>query len=428
MENVTENAVKDIPREYVEMAFVKETATGRGRNEFFIMENLKNGMMKTIQGRIGITIGRYKPKTTLFPMEDWDSIYQSKIDKGYMPIKTKKMDKIEVTKGQSSEAAAYAPIEDARVQQFVNDLLSFAKQIFDTSYTVKVDDISDEMIALGKKTLESLVAEYEQMSVAEFNNKLRLLYTAIPRRMDKLARHLARHKQDFEAILSDEQDLFDIMISQVRENHQEFKPQNTILDANHMDMRPVTEEEEKYLKNILGHNADKFLEAYRVCNHETDKALAEFAAENDLTMENGIKHLFHGTKHENVWSILTTGIKNRPPKDVIITGKAYGYGSYFAPDAIKSLGYTSRIGAKWANGGQDYGLLLVCKVAVGKEGTYYEGDRGIDSGLCWEKLKQIKPDALCTWAKSRYSGFRMDEVIVYQDCQDSVDYVIKVAA
>ena len=144
--------------------------------------------------------------------------------------------------------------------------------------------------------------------------------------------------------------------------------------------------------------------------------------------ENGIKYLFHGTKHENVWSILTTGIKNRPPKDTVLTGKAYGYGSYFAPDAIKSLGYTSRVGAKWTSGGQSYGLLLVCKVAVGKDGTYYDGHLGLDSGLCWEKLKSIAPDALCTWAESRYSGFMMDEVIVYQDCQDSVEYVIKVSA
>lgn len=193
-------------------------------------------------------------------------------------------------------------------------------------------------------------------------------------------------------------------------------------------MRPVTDEEEAYLKQILTGNAGKYLEAFKVCNHETEHALEEFAKANDLTMENGIKHLFHGTKHENVWSILTTGIKNRPPKDTAITGKAYGYGSYFAPDAIKSLGYTSRVGAKWTSGGQSYGLLLVCKVAVGKDGTYYDGHLGLDRGLCWEKLKSIAPDALCTWAESRYSGFMMDEVIVYQDCQDSVEYVIKVSA
>lgn len=47
MEDLLKNEEKkEIPREYVEMAYVKETATGRGHNEFFIMENLKNGSMK----------------------------------------------------------------------------------------------------------------------------------------------------------------------------------------------------------------------------------------------------------------------------------------------------------------------------------------------------------------------------------------------
>ncbi len=87
---------------------------------------------------------------------------------------------------------------------------------------------------------------------------------------------------------------------------------------------------------------------------------------NDLTMENGIKYLFHGTKHENVWSILTTGIKNRPPKDTVLTGKAYGYGSYFAPDAIKSLGYTSRVRRSGQAVDRVMVCFLVCKVAVGK--------------------------------------------------------------
>lgn len=428
IEPESDTPTKDIPREYVEMAFVKETATGRGRNEFFIMENLKNGMMKTTQGRIGITIGRYKPTTRLLPLEDWDAIYEGKIKKGYMPIKTKKMAKVEITKGQGGTNGDFAPIEDVKVRTFVDELVAFAKHIFETSYTVKVDDISDEMIDLGRKTLDSLSSGYADMSLAEFNNKLKLLYTAIPRRMDKLSSHLARHKQDFAGILADEEDLFDVMVSQVRENRQEHKEEKTILDANRIEMRTVTPEEEAYLKKILRGNAGKYMEAYKVCNHETAQELEHFAKDHDLSMDNGIKHLFHGTKHENVWSILTTGIKNRPPKDTVITGKAYGQGSYFAPDAIKSLGYTSRVGAKWTSGGQSYGLLLVCKVAVGKDGTYYDGHLGCDSSLTWNKLKAIKPDALCTWAESRYSGFMMDEVIVYQDCQDTVDYVIKVSA
>ncbi len=55
----------------------------------------------------------------------------------------------------------------------MNELLAFAKHIFEQSYTVKVDDISDEMIALGEQTIKDLVAGQDHMSVAEFNNKLK---------------------------------------------------------------------------------------------------------------------------------------------------------------------------------------------------------------------------------------------------------------
>ena len=81
---------EEIPREYVEMTFVKETATGRGRNEIFIMENMHNGTMKITEGRIGITVGRYKPKVTFRPISDWDNVYQFRIGRGYMATKTKK--------------------------------------------------------------------------------------------------------------------------------------------------------------------------------------------------------------------------------------------------------------------------------------------------------------------------------------------------
>lgn len=417
---------EEIPHGYVEMTFVKETATGRGRNEMFSMEDMGNGSMKVMEGRIGITVGRYKPKVEYRPMEDWDMVYNSRINRGWITTKKQKMDKVTVNKGTSPNNGNYAPIEDEHTREFVEELTLYAKHIFDTSYTVKVDDISDEMIALGEKTLKEL-SEYEEMSVAEFNGKLKLLFAIIPRRMDKLSKHLAKKKADFPVILSDEQDLFDIMIAQVKNNSQAGKRNSeTILKANGLEIRPVTDEEEAFIKKLLKGRSRGYLEAFRVTNHETEKNFEEFAKAHDLSEKNGIKHLFHGTKHENVWSIATTGIKTRPPKDVVITGKAYGQGSYFAPDAVKSLGYTSMKHAKWTNGTSDFGFLLICKVAVGKDGTYYDGHLGIDSSLCASKLEAISPGSLCTWAEARHSGFMLDEVIVYQDAQSTIEYIVRI--
>lgn len=414
-----------IPRGYVEMTFVKETATGRGRNEKFIMEDLKNGTMKLTEGRIGITVGRYKPRVSYRPISDWDLVYNSRVSRGYLATSTHKMGKVEVRKGKADGGLDYAPVEDPKVQAFIEELARYQKQMFDESYTVRVDNISDEMVTLGEKILKEIASSYEDMSLAEFNNKLKLLFAVIPRRMDKLSEHLAKHKADFAGIVSDEQDLFDIMVSQVRSAGGPKAYGKTILEANGMTMRQVTDDEKSFIKKLLGNNTGKYLEAYRVTNGKTEEEFNDFTELFGLEDGDGIAHLFHGTRNENVWSILTSGLKNRPPKDAVITGKAYGMGTYFAPDAIKSLGYTSRIGSKWANGTCSCGFLLICKVAVGTEDTYYDGHLGYDSFLNAEKLEQIAPGALCTWAKSKYSGFRMDEVIVYQDCQSTIEYIVK---
>ncbi|MCM1235913.1 MAG: hypothetical protein NC489_37960 [Ruminococcus flavefaciens] len=414
-----------IPHGYVEMTFVKETATGRGRNEKFIMEDMGNGTMKITEGRVGITVGRYKPRVSYRPVSEWDMVYGARAARGYLATSTHKMDKVEVKKGKADGGLDYAPVEDAKVQAIIEELARYQKQMFDASYTVRVDNISDEMIALGGKILKELASGYAGMSLAEFNNKLKLLFAVIPRRMDKLSEHLAKHKADFAGIVVGEQDLFDIMVSQVRSEGGPKTCGKTILEANGMEMRQVTDDEEAYIRKLLGDNAGKYIEAYRVVNRATEKDFGDFAELFGLEDGDGIEHLFHGTRNENVWSILTTGLKNRPPKDAVITGKAYGMGTYFAPDAIKSLGYTSRIGSKWANGTCSCGFLLICKVAVGPEGTRYDGHFGCDTSLNAAKLEQIAPGALCTWAKSRYSGFRMDEVIVYQDSQSTVEYIVK---
>ena len=87
------------------------------------------------------------------------------------------------------------------------------------------------------------------------------------------------------------------------------------------------------------------------------------------------------------------------------------------------MGYTSRAGSKWAAGGSDTGFLLLNEVATGKR---YDGRFGCDSSLNWDKLQKIAPGCHCTWAESRYSGFMMDEVIVYKDCQSTAEYLIEV--
>ena len=45
---------------------------------------------------------------------------------------------------------------------------------------------------------------------------IKTLYAAIPRRIDNLSKVLAKRKLDFNDIIADEQELFDVMVNRVR--------------------------------------------------------------------------------------------------------------------------------------------------------------------------------------------------------------------
>ena len=407
--------------EYLELNFVGETATGKGNNTTFIMEAMPDGTFKVTDGRVGITIGRHKPKQYHLPMEQWNNTYTSKIKRGYLLTKQKKMEQKTITQaGMSVNGNNYAPIADVSVKEIVERLLNYANTVLDTNYTIKVNDISDEMIAYGTKILQELAKDYEKMSVAEFNGKLKTLYAAIPRRMDNLSKCLAQRKIQFNDIIANEQDLFDIMLSQIRSANSITLNNQTILEAKNLIWETVTEKEEEKLKKMLGSEAKGYLRAWKVQNKSTEKAFQNFCVQEGLTEDNGIHHLFHGSRNENFWSIVTNGLTVNP-SGVVITGKMFGNGTYFAPKAAKSMGYTSRSGSRWANGSQNSGFLAVYKVATGKcyDRTSSESD------LNWERLQQRCPGAHCTWAHAG-SSLLNDEVIVYQNQQSTIEYLIEI--
>ncbi len=417
------NALITAPNEeYLELNFVKETATGRGLNEKFVMENLHNGRFRVTDGRVGITIGRYKPKVYELSMDKWLEIFQGKIRRGFIVTKTKKMDQKEISKDVLSvNGQNYKPIADESVKIIVERLLNFTSKCIENNYSCKVDDVSPEMIQLGNELISRLSDGIENFSIAEFNNLLKRFYQVIPRRIDKLSNNLAKSKSDFRDIVANEQDLYEIIKTGVRDfNNSDGK---TILEANSLKIRTVTDNERDYIIKKLGSDGSRYVNAWKVINEKTEKAFGKYCETENLTDENrGISHLFHGSRNENFWSIISTGL-NINPKGVVITGKAYGNGTYFAPSARKSLGYTSRAGSKWASGSEATGFLGIYKVATGKR---YDGSHGCDHGLDYNKLQQICPGAHCTWAEARYSGFMMDEVIVYKNEQSTVEYLVEV--
>lgn len=416
-----ENVVPN--REYLEFTYCKLTPTGKGLNQKVTLENQKNGCFKYTESRIGIQIGVFKPKSHLRSMDSWDSTVHQLLRTGYILAKKERMEKKVLKNDMSVDGSSYAKISDESVRTIVNRIIGFANKVVNTQYTVKVDDISDEMIALGADTLKGLSDKVNAgaISIGNFNAELIRLFSVIPRRMDNVSRYLAKDEADIPDILKAEQELYDVLISQLRTYGKSSKAD--ILSANGLKMRHVSQDEAKMLRERLGSEGHRYIDAWKVENTRSKQAFNEFCRMENLIDGHGIDHLFHGSRNENWWSILTKGLTVNPPAGVVICGKAYGYGIYFAPQACKSMGYTSRAGSKWAGGSADTGFLLLSEVATGKR---YDGHLGIDTSLNFEKLKKIAPGCHCTWAESRYSGFVMDEVIVYKDCQSTPEYLIEV--
>ena len=387
---------------YIEMNFVGETATGRGLNQMITMENLQDGTFKVTESRVGIRIGRHRPRSFVLPIDEWDNFFNQKTSRGYLVTKTEKMDDIISTESK------YAEIPQPEIREIVQRLLDYADQLLESSYTVRISDISDEMLQYGQNILAELAAKYKKMSVAEFNNKLKILYAAIPRRMDKLSKFLVHSKSDFQDKIALEQELYDIMHSRVRDSKE--KAGKTILDAYGIEFYSVTAAEEEMLKKMLGENAHEFKQAWRVINRKTEQAFEKYSKGI------AVSHLFHGSRKENFWSIISNGLTINPT-GVVISGKMFGNGTYFANLARKSLGYV----------GTGPRFLGVYKVATGT--PYYVKTWETSHGqLTWERLQKRQKGAHCTWALGHMHGgtsLYNDEIIVYQDQQSTIEYLIE---
>lgn len=123
--------------------------------------------------------------------------------------------------------------------------------------------------------------------------------------------------------------------------------------------------------------------------------------------EDQMELFIHGSRVQNWTSIIRNGLLLNP--DAIITGKAYGNGIYTARDFIKSLGYTSFFGSKWAGGDQNIGVIGVYRTAYGKPLI----DGSVHGNACEAAVK--KGGYNCLDAKAGISSFRMDEIVFYEE-------------
>ena len=362
--------------------------------------------------------------TAYYPIYKWDSQIKSKLKKGYKDVTDLKKDLVEEISSTNPESP-YKEIENEAVRLIVEKLQSLARETIRKNYTVSASAVTQDMVGEAQKIIDTLANS--NSNVKDFNDALLRLFTVIPRKMGNVRDYLANNNDDFAKIVSKEQDLLDVMRGQIYIKPDEEpaatveKKQYTILEELGLAMEEAARDDIALIKTLMNESAGKFKKAWRVTNLKTQERFDKFITENSIK---DTRLLFHGSRSENFWSIIKTGLVLRPT-NAVITGKMFGYGVYYAPKCAKSIGYTSLSGSYWAHGDNKTAYMAIFDVAYGTPYDVYNFDSKYHN-LDYNKLQQFKSGAHCLHAHSDRGMLKNDEIVVYKEEQMTIKYLIEI--
>lgn len=398
------------------VVYLVKVEPGANNNKYYRM--IPQGDHWTAEyGRVGAGC-----QTRTYTMHEWDKKYNEKIRKGYVDRTELVEDLIEKQKPTTPDG--YRLIEDKAIAEIVSRLQAMATKVVADNYTISSSKVTMAMVSAAQEQLARMTA-MNSVSVEDFNKALIELFGIIPRRMGQVSAYIAASPADYGRIIEREQDLLDVMRGQVYvppvRSDEADEPVSasdmTVLEAKGLVFEEATADDITVIKSALGSCADKFHRAWRVTNLATQKQFDEY-------VKNGVrtKLLWHGSRNENWWSIIGSGLMLKPT-NAVITGKMFGYGIYFATKARKSLGYTSLSGSYWAHGSSSSAFMGLYEVAYGKPFDAYSFESRFSS-LNYEGLQKLCPGANCLHAHEG-KMLRNDEIIVYQECQTTIKYLVE---
>lgn len=339
-------------------AYLVMVESSNNHNKYYQMTQKTADVFEVQYGRVGA-----KGMLRTYPISRWDSIYQSKLAKGYIdnsslyvPVKKSK----------------YNEISDVQVRTFWEEIESYSKKVLESNYSVSYEKVTSKMI----QEASDILIRIQRMSDVNYINEMLLeLFQTVPRRMAKVSEYLLKDIADLPDVLEREWELLDVMKGHMTETSNKMVEINkNILESLGLSISLVTDEKRiAQIKNHLG--------------------------------------------NENWYGLMTKGPLLRP-QGVIITGKAFGNGIYFAPRAKKSIGYSSLRGAYWTGGMQNKGYLAVYKVL-------FKNQKDVNVSYPYS-LSNIRPhDAVYA-----HKGviLQNDEVIIFREEQATLQYIIELNA
>ncbi len=400
-------------------------------NKFYEIKRLPNGDTEAKWGRVG---AEGQTKVYKSYERSFEELARAKIMKGYTDVTA-----LHVVKAGPASKDKYKAIDDKLLEKLIAEIKECSRQFMEKTYTVKGSEITPKMVQEVEADLELLRKAEAQNALGSFNAVLTNIFTDIPRKMSKVSDNLAKTAAEMPKIIEREADILDTLKQQLQAIRQDKDIKiadngETELEHYGIDMRECSYAEEDYLLEKLRvnnwenlSNENRLIRAYRVENKDTRSAFDDYCKKGGIRHT---RHLFHGTKKENVWAIIRTGLILNP--NASVTGKAFGQGIYFAEQSQKSMGYTDISGSRWAHGGDSRGILLMYEVATGHEFRINDGDRmkyNVRGSFNEKSLKSIDKSYDCVYALGKTKGgtFRDSEIMVYNQKACTISHVLEIA-
>lgn len=391
-------------------------------NKFYTMTDNEDGTFTAEYGRIGEDYS----DTYSYPIEDWAKKYKEKLRKGYKDVTY-----MYETKEGEEKKVKFAPIAQPGIAQLVQELQQYAQQSVTENYTVNAQNVTLTQLDEAQVLIDDISAFAKNLNSrknprAKIDKLLLQLFTIIPRKMDYVDSYLTKDladDQDVRRRISEEQATLDVMRGEVLtlQNTNNDNKQRTLTNAMGIKIETAQLGDIMAIRQLMGNKyfEEYFQQAYKVTNLKNRQ---NFDSKVNDTPNRRTKLLWHGSRNENWWSILKTGLVLRPA-NAVITGKMFGYGLYFADKVEKAMGYSSLYGSFWTSGESNKAYLAIYEVHLGnclrrKQHEYWMYE------LTGDSLKK----------RGNYDSFFArggadlinNEYIVYNQAQSTIKYLVEI--
>jgi len=401
-------------------------------NKVYIMEELSDGRIQCQYGRVGRNLTtEYKDKSK------WDSVLKQKLSKvkGYTDVTDLLAEP--VVDDSKPVDNRVDTISDAVVRKLVNDLMAYANKSIQRNYKVTQEAVSEQQINAAQEVIDAISPLLAiGVDVKDLNNLLLKLYTIIPRRMDNVKCHLISDITNSSTLtrakelINEEQSTLDTMAGQVKLIKQqkakiETIETNTVAEnLSILDVMGLTISVEKekatieLIHKLLGPNKGQARNIYKVINVKTQAIFDNHYAKAETKKK---RLYWHGSRNENWFNILQTGLLIRP-SGAVHTGSMFGDGIYFADKAQKSIGYSSLRGSYWTKGGDDKAFLALFDVQVGKQKEILH-----HTSSCYSlSAKVMKQEGFDSVFAQGGADLRNNEFIVYDGAKCTISHLIEI--